>query len=198
MSKLSINPEKNSVDEISITNFNPVSNGLNSSESFHMGLYHLYNHNIPEAKDHLTSAVNNTEPLDPSYFEYISYLGVVEVFFHQSRGGLIRCYEALKGFSNTTPELYINVASAELLINDRRRCILAVEKCLAENPDFPYKKSLRACIGKRKQAKSVSQRETIFGKMFRKNSSQCLKTLLDEIFHDSLSKKLESFIKTKA
>ena len=198
MSKLSINPEKNSVDEISITNFNPVTKGLSSTDSFHMGLYHLYNHELSAAKDHLTNAVNNTEPMDPSYFEYISYLGMVEVFFHESRGGLIRCYEALKGFSNTTSEFYINVARAELLINDRRRCILALEKCLAENPDFPYAKQLTTCIGKRKQTKSASQRETIFGKMFRKNSSQCLKTLLDEIFHDSLSKKLESFIKTKA
>ena len=200
MPQLSINSEKNTIDEIFLTDFNPLSSGLNSVESFHHGLYHLYNDNLADAKDDLTNAVNNTEPMDASYFEYISYLGLVEVYFHDSRGGLIRCYEALEGFSKTPTEFYINLARAELLMGDRRRSVLAIDKYLAQNPGLNYAKQLNECIGIRKSSnfKIIKQRKNVFGKFFRKNNNQCLKTTLDKIFHDILSKKLESFIETKA
>ena len=189
-----INQNISSTDEISIANFCPASDNKNGREYFFQGLYHLYNNKIHEARDDLIISVNNTEPMDVSYFEHLSYLGLVEVLIQKSRGGLNRCYEALNGFSNI-PDLYINLAIAELSFGDRRRSILSIEKCLLNIPDCEYAKSLQECIGKKRK---ISKRKSIFGKFLRKKKNQCLSTALDKILKHLLLIKLESHIKQKS
>ncbi len=184
------------MNEISLSNFSPTSEPYEQSENFFHGLYHLYNKNFSEARKHLVLAVNNTEQMDVTYFEYLSFLGLVEVLLHESRGGLNRCYEALNGFSNI-PELYINLAYAELSLGDRRRCVVALEYCIEKNPDFIYANQIIncSCLGKRKPAalKNRKDRKSIFKKLFRKNESQCLTETIDEIFQLVLIDKLKFY-----
>ncbi|MCU7836847.1 MAG: hypothetical protein KZQ83_16550 [gamma proteobacterium symbiont of Taylorina sp.] len=184
------------LDEITLADFNQLSQQNNSSESFYYGLYCLYNNNLKDANTYLLSAVNSTEQIEASYFEYLSFLGLVEVLLYDSRGGLNRCYEASNDFS-TIPELYINLAHAELTLGNRRRGIIAIEQCLEYNPKFIYKKRLKECIGKRKanHFKKINHRKSILGKFLRKKKNQCLANTINNILNDMLSDKLELYIK---
>ncbi|MBE9527193.1 MAG: hypothetical protein IME94_09500 [Proteobacteria bacterium] len=184
------------VEEIVLSDFCSVSQGHNLIENFYQGLYYLYKNDLPEAKKYLSFAVNNAESASPYYFEYLSYLGLVEVLFYKSRGGLKRCYDALEHFS-TIPELYINIAYAELTLGNRRRAILAIEKCLQHNPNFIYAQQIKDCIGTRKVAnlKKISQRKNILRKFLRKKKNQCLAKTIAEVFKDMLSSKMKLYIK---
>ena len=187
------NQHINNTDEISITNFRPASVNKDSREYFFQGLYYLYNNKISEARDNLIISVNNTEPMNVSYFEHLSYLGLAEVLTQESRGGLNRCYEALNGFSNI-PDLYINLAKAELSLGDRRRSILTIEKCLKNIPDCEYAKPLQDCMGKKR---IINHRNNIVGRLFRKKKNQCLSLALDKVFRNVLTTKLESYIQKR-
>jgi len=186
------------MDEISLSNFAPTSGPYEQSDNFYRGLYHLYNKNFSEARKYLVLAVNNTEPMDVTYFEYLSFLGLVEVLLHESRGGLNRCYEALNGFSSIS-ELYINLAYAELSLGNRRRCVVALENCIEKNPDFSHADQIIncSCLGKRKTA-TLKARKSIVKKLFRKNESQCLTETINELFQLILIDKLKFYIQDRA
>ena len=189
--------QNTTTDEISLSNFSPTLQPYVQAENFHHGLYCLNKKNLSEARKHLVLAVNNTEPMDVSYFEYLSFLGFVEVLLYESRGGLNRCYEALNGFS-TIPELYINLAYAELTLGNRRRSVAALKECIEKNPDFAYADDITncSCLGKRKPdfLRKGKERKSIVKKLLRRNSSQCLMDTIDQLFKHILSDKLKSYI----
>lgn len=186
------------MDEISLSNFSPTSEPNEQTDNFYHGLYYLHNKNFSEARKYLVLAVNNTEPMDVTYFEYLSFLGLVEVLLHESRGGLNRCYEALNGFSNIA-ELYINLAYAELSLGNRRRCVVALENCIEKNPDFSHANQIIncSCLGKRKTA-TLKARKSIVKKLFRKNDSQCLTETINKLFQLILTDKLKFYTQGRA
>ena len=188
----------NQSNSISMVGFCPVSESSNTVENFYRGLYYIHNNKFSDAIKYLTLAVNNTEPMDAAYYEYLSYLGVTEVLFSESRGGLIHCYDAIKSFS-VIPDIYINLACAELALGDRRRSIIAIEQCLKKFPKFSYKQHLNQCIRKRDiiDIKQKKNRFSIFKKILRKKNNQCLSATTKDVFSDILSNKLNNYISRK-
>ena len=140
-------------------------------------------------------AVNNTESMEIAYFEYLSFMGLVQVL-HKNQSGLNNCYDALKTFSST-PEIYINLAYAELSLGNRSRGVQAIEKCLQYHPDFIYAQHFNGYIGKRKitNLKNIKSRKTILGKLLRRNKNQSLISIVEKVFKEMLHHKIESHIR---
>jgi len=192
MSKPSFDLSDNA-QEITLVGFQETLNDNANIENFYNGLYCLYINNLTDAKKFLLRALNGTEKIDPSYFEYLSYLGLVEVLLHKSKGGLHRCYNAVKGFS-TEPELYLNVAYAEHILGNRRRSVDAIKKSLANDSKFTHAYHFHRYIGRRNNLKRSNPAKNIFGRFFRRKKNQCTAENFDKIFKQHLSKKLDLYI----
>lgn len=189
----------NNDDEVILNQYCQTSEESKYVDIFYHGIYYLYENNLDEANKNICFSVNHIIQINGDYFEYSSYLGLVEVLFSQKNGGLHRCYEALKHHSNK-PELYINIAFAELSLGNRRRAILAIENCLQHNPRYSYAQRIKDCIGERKVTKSKkpNQRKSIVGKLLRKKQNQ---SLLDKtvarVFKEIIASKLELYVQQK-
>ena len=194
---------KSSVDlndnaqEITLVGFKNISQDYSNVEYFYNGIYCLYTNNLTEAKKFLVLALNGTEKIEPSYFEYLSYLGLIEVLLHKSRGGLHRCYNAVKGFS-TDPQLYLNIAYAEHILGNRRRSIEAIKKSLETDSRFTHAYHLYRCIGRRKKnnLKRTNPAKNILGRFLRRKKNKCTDENFDKTFKNFISKKLDLYIET--
>ncbi len=194
MAKTSID-KTNNIQEITLESFKGLSHDSSSIENFYKGIYCLYANQLVDSKNHFLEALNGTNETETSYFEYLSFLGISEVLLSKSQGGLSRCYEASQGIS-TDPNLYLNIAYAEYILENRRRSVIAIESFLEHDKTHTYAHFFNECMIKRseknKHRNSVAQ--NIVGRLFRKKKS-CSEEKFVDIFKDYLSRKLDTYMK---
>lgn len=188
---------KGNAQEINLVGFQNSLRVNSNNECFYNGLYCLYTDNLREAKKFLLKALDNAEKLDSPYFEYLSYLGLIEVLLHNSKGGLHRCYNAIKGFS-TDPELYLNIAYAEHVLGNRRRSVDAIKKSLETDSKFTHAYHFQKFIGRREanKLKRNNPAKNIVGRFFRRKKNKCTAENFDKVFKEHLAKKLDLYIET--
>jgi hypothetical protein len=183
--------------EINLGTFSNLLPSRYNIEIFHKGLYWLYKDNLIESRTKLVEALSNTSITDTHYSEFLSFLGLVEVILLDSDGGLHRCYEAVK-INPANPELYLNIAYAEHHLGNRKRCVSAIQGCLKSNPKHYHTSQFYQCVGiRKKERKKTNFINLTMGKLLRKKLSENKKKDCDKLFRDYLSKKINSYIKTK-
>lgn len=168
--------------------------GNTAKDYFYNGLYCLYNGNLNEAKIFFIKIIKMGESSYPYFCKSMSFLGVTEVFLHQSNGGLHRCYDALHDCTEDQ-DLYVNIAYAEYYLGNRKRSVKALETCLAKEPAHIHANTFFKFIGKRSTSRSSLLNCTL-GKFLRKPIEKCHKEFMDIIKKDLFSK-LNLFVTKK-
>lgn len=196
MNKSSFDLDQNA-EEITLVGCENKSQDTSNIESFYNGLYRLYTGQLAEAKKYLLKALNGTDKVDLSYYEYLSYMGLVEVLLYKSKGGLYRCYNAVRGLS-TDPELHLNIAYAEHILGNRRRSIEAIKKSLATDSKFTQAYQLHRCIGRRKNnsLKRTRSANNVLGRFFRRKKNRCSEERFEKVFKQHLSQKLDRYVES--
>ncbi len=199
MHKLSIDSHDNAIDyiveEIQDTSEENTPEHNPQMEEFYQGLYALYDDDLAEAKKIFSNILEHADRFNPAYYTYLSFVGLLEVILLKSNGGLQRCYDAIQGSSNDA-ELYFNLAYAEHILENRRRCVVAIEKCLQYNPKHAYAPRFQTCIGIRKKddKKRNTRTKKTLGKLFRKKKDKQNRETCALIFKDNLSNKLDLYM----
>ena len=164
------------IQSLDIVSSNTESSMNDSSSHFYTGLYCLYRNDLTRAKNYLLQASNVLDSMDDLYWKCFSYLGLVEILINKSNGGLHRCYQA-SNEQKGDAELYLNIAYAEYLLDNRSRCVTALNKCLEMEPDNVMAQSFYKCIGMRTRMNPIKK---VLGKLLgKKRKKSCNDRLLN-------------------
>lgn len=149
----------------------------NSSYDIHFltGINWILASDYKEAIQFFLLAILETEPTDQMYPVYQSYAGLSAVMLHQP-GGLQHCRHVSDLSFHRNPEIQLNLACAELLLNNRKRGIQAFDNIdiSALSPEKANEiHAFFAMTGKREEnEQGALKRDNFFrnsiSKMFRK------------------------------
>lgn len=169
--------------------------------NFLSGLFFLGSSNYSRSRNFFLTAVNETDPVEPHYSIYQSYLGLLEVLSNK-QDGLYYCHRSYELSHELEFEILINLACAEFISGNRRRAIQALDNLSPSKLSGQKNKLLKnffELIGQREMSDSGCLKRNQFfnkslGKIFRKGGSrnntkgieEFIRKMVKTLYKDSL------------
>lgn len=138
--------------------------------NFTKGIFSLYKEKYPYAERFFHAAISEIDPMEPEYSLALSYQGLVQIL-RNKKSGIQHCY-IMDADHAKELEIQFNLACAEMIVGNRRRCITVLEKIARSRLKTKHHKLIQAfyrAVGQRKNnGKSFFKRNHLFYKCLAK------------------------------